>query len=387
MDEARLGANLARRNGDQGPQRRCDDEPATAEQHCSRKRHGDRRDQQRAPSPDRRNQHERGEERPEQAAHRRERVQPPGDGACVPDVLDAEPHRERRDHAEQDHRRGEEREHGEEGADRRSGGDLVEPLHRDVEERPCRKGNDRDQHSCGDHDAAEDARARVAVRHLSAQPVADGERGEDEADDVRPDDRRAPVVGREQPGGGDLGGERSGTGEEDEHVQRVREPPPLRRLRFPRLSTRTGHYVSADDDDGVVVPGLAGEPARVGDDVLRKLLGGELATRGESRVEPVDPVLDAVPTHLDQPVGVEAERSAGRQVRAVLLVVLVCLDAEREPARRQGRDRSVGGQDAHAADGPRWRRRRRPWPGRPSRRPSSRRLRRPALRSRLRSPA
>ncbi len=120
VDEPRLGANLARRNGDQGPQRRCDDEPATAEQHCSRERNGDRRDQQRAPSPDRRDQHERGEERPEQAAHRRERVEPPGDGAGVPDVLDTEPHRERRDHAEQDHRRREEREHGEEGADRRA---------------------------------------------------------------------------------------------------------------------------------------------------------------------------------------------------------------------------------------------------------------------------
>ena len=54
------------------------------------------------------------------------------------------------------------------------------------------------------------------VGHLPAQPVAEREVDEDQPDDVRPDDRRAPEVGREQPRGGDLGRERPCARREDD---------------------------------------------------------------------------------------------------------------------------------------------------------------------------
>ena len=55
-----------------------------------------------------------------------------------------------------------------------------------------------------------------AGRRRAAEPVAQGQRGEDEADDVGPHDRRRPVVGRQQPRGAHLGGHGADAGEEDE---------------------------------------------------------------------------------------------------------------------------------------------------------------------------
>ena len=56
----------------------------------------------------------------------------------------------------------------------------------------------------------------MPVGHPAAEPVAEREVGEDQPDDVRPDDRRRAEVGREQPRRADLGRQRAGAGEEDD---------------------------------------------------------------------------------------------------------------------------------------------------------------------------
>ena len=72
----------------------------------------------------------------------------------------------------------------------------------------------------GDEDhPAEEPRLRPPVGNLAAEPVADGEIEQDQPDDVRPHDRRAPEVGREQPRGGDLGGERGRPGRENDDAE------------------------------------------------------------------------------------------------------------------------------------------------------------------------
>jgi hypothetical protein len=228
-NEPRLGANLARREGEQCAEGGGHDNPAAPEQDGAGQRDDDRGDDQRPPRSNRRDQDERREERAQQAADGRKRVQATGDRPRVADVVDCEAQGERRDHAEQDHGRREQQKHREERPDRRPGRDPVEPLDRDVEERARRKRHDRDQDACPEHDATEKALAWVAVRDPAAQPVSERETREDEPDHVRPHDRRAPVIGREQPGSGDLGGERTGARAEDQDVQRVQGVPALRR--------------------------------------------------------------------------------------------------------------------------------------------------------------
>ena len=231
VDQARLRAHRAGRDRDQRPDARRDEEPAPAEQRRAGQSDEQRGREQRPPGSDRRDEHERGEEGAQEAARRGERVQAPGDRARVAHVLDREPHGEGRDHPEQHQRRREECEHREEGADRRSGRDPVEPLHGDVQERAGRERDDRDQDRREHDDPPEHPRARVAVRDLPADPVADRERREHEADDVRPDDRRAPVVGSEEARGADLGRQRGGSRAEHERVEREREASPLDGLR------------------------------------------------------------------------------------------------------------------------------------------------------------
>ena len=64
--------------------------------------------------------------------------------------------------------------------------------------------------------AARSVRRRAAVGEAAAQPVAQRERGEDQADDVRPHDRRRAVVRRQQARGADLRRHGADAGEEDE---------------------------------------------------------------------------------------------------------------------------------------------------------------------------
>ena len=168
---------------------------------------------------DQRDRHQRGQESAQQAADGRDRIEPPGDGPRGLDPLQPEPDREGRHHPEQDDRRSEQDQHAEERADRRTGGHLVEPFDREVEEGPGDERDHGDEHRRRDHQPAEDARVRPAVGEPPAQPVAERERGQDEADHVRPDDRRVAEVRSQQPRSGDFGRERSDPGHEDERGQ------------------------------------------------------------------------------------------------------------------------------------------------------------------------
>jgi hypothetical protein len=56
----------------------------------------------------------------------------------------------------------------------------------------------------------------VAVGEAPAEPVADREGDEDDADRVRPDDRRGAEVRRQQARRGDLDSEAGGADDEDE---------------------------------------------------------------------------------------------------------------------------------------------------------------------------
>ena len=157
------------------------------------------------------------------------RVEAAGHCACRCDVGDREPDRERRDHPEQDDGGREQEQDGEEGADHGARGRVVEAAHRRVEERPGDEG--RQGHPCrrGEHDQAKQAWLRPPIGELAAEEVAERERGEDDPDQVRPDDRRGAEVRGQQPGGGDLGCQRADPGPEDEcGERRLRAPHPDR---------------------------------------------------------------------------------------------------------------------------------------------------------------
>ena len=106
---------------------------------------------------------ERGHERPEQAADRRERVEPPRDLAGRRDLDDREADRERRDHPEQDDRRREQQQRPEERADHGARRHLVEPARRDVEDRRRDERDQRDEQRRCEDEPPEQLRRRVAV--------------------------------------------------------------------------------------------------------------------------------------------------------------------------------------------------------------------------------
>ena len=198
-----------------------DDEIARPEEEARRACEDRRHDEERPLRPDRGDEDERRQERAEQRSRGRERVETPGDLAGRRDARHGEPDRERRDHAEQDDGRRAEQEHREEAPDDGPCRRLVEPVDRDVEERT---GDERDrshEHRRGEHDVAEERRLGPPVGDPPAEPVADRQRREDDADEVRPHDRRGAEIGGEQPRGGDLGRERSDPGPEDERAERA----------------------------------------------------------------------------------------------------------------------------------------------------------------------
>jgi hypothetical protein len=146
--------------------------------------------------PEQRNRHDGGQERPEDAADRGERVEPPGDRSGLADVAEGEANGERSDRAEEGHGDGEESERGEERPHRRTDRYGVEPPHREIEDGPGDERRHRDHERSDDHDQAEEARVRSPVGHLASEPVPEREVDEDEPDDVRPDDGRAAEVRR-----------------------------------------------------------------------------------------------------------------------------------------------------------------------------------------------
>ena len=83
-----------------------------------------------------------------------------------------------------------------------------------IQHRPGDERRQRDEYGGDPDDEPQDARLRAAVGELPAQPVAEREVDQDQADDVRPDDRGRAEVGREQTRRRDLGREGGGAGDE-----------------------------------------------------------------------------------------------------------------------------------------------------------------------------
>ena len=164
VEEALVALHGAGRDRDERGEQRRDDEVPRAEEEAGRDGEQRRDDEEGPLRPDRGDEDERRQERAEERAGGRERVQPPGDGARGLDARDREPDRERRDHPEQDDGRRAEQEHREEAPDHRSRRRLVEPLDGQVEER---LGDERDRGHADrgrEHDGAEQRRARPAGR-------------------------------------------------------------------------------------------------------------------------------------------------------------------------------------------------------------------------------
>ena len=126
----------------------------------------------------------------------------------------------------------------------------LDALDREVEERPRHEG-DRG-HPCGgrQHDGRQQLRRGAPVRQAAAQPVAHGERGEDQADDVGPDDGRRAVVGGQQAGGADLGRHGADAGEEDEDGERERVYLPDHGASVPERSAGCTARCERRDRDG-----------------------------------------------------------------------------------------------------------------------------------------
>ncbi len=210
---------------------------------------------------------------------RGERVQAPRDGAGLLDRRDREPDGVRRDRAEQHDRHRHQHEHAEQRADERAGGDRVERLHAEVEQRVGRERHQREQSGGGEGQQAETAHVRVAVGQPPAEPVADRQRDEHDPDRVRPHDRGGAEVGGEQPHRRDLRAERARPHHEDEQRQRrhlgrrlARDAGPARgpctrwrstvrrRTRPPRRRPASGTRTSARARRGRCADGCAGPP-------------------------------------------------------------------------------------------------------------------------------
>ena len=174
------------------------DEVADPEQECRGDGDERRGDQKGSLRSDRGDEHERRQERADQRARGRERVQAARDGPGERDVGHRESNGERRHHPEQHDRRGEEEEYREEASDDGPERDLVEPLHGPVEKGLCDEGDRRDGERAAEHEKTENRRARMPVRDSPSDPVAESECCQDDPDQVRPDDRGGAEVRLEE---------------------------------------------------------------------------------------------------------------------------------------------------------------------------------------------
>ena len=157
---------------------------------------------------------------PEQAADRRDRVQPPGHRAGLGDVGDGQAQRVRRDRARDEDRDRDEHRDAEQRADEGARRDRVQRVDGEAEERVGDERHGREQHPGQQHDPVQPLARRVAVGEPAAVPVADRQRDEHDADRVRPDDRRRAEVRRQQPRRGDLRAEDAEPDHEDDQAQR-----------------------------------------------------------------------------------------------------------------------------------------------------------------------
>ena len=194
-----LGLHRPGRESDERGQRRSHDEHTPPEEERGGEREQRSRAEQRPLRSHERDRDQRRDERADERAGGGERIEAPRDGAGGCDVGDRQADRERRDHPERDDGRGEEEEHGEERADHCARRSVVEIADRRVEKRPGEERRQRNPDRRRENDQAEQAWLRPPVGEPPSEPVAEGEPGEHDPDQVRPDDRRRAEVGREQP--------------------------------------------------------------------------------------------------------------------------------------------------------------------------------------------
>ncbi len=180
------------------------------------------KDEKGALRPQQRDQQQGRDHRPEERAGGRDRVEPPHHLARVLAVAHSQPHGPGRGGAEQGHRDRDQHQDSEQRAGEAADRDAVEGVDREAEKGPGGEGDGGDQHRGTEDQETEAAQVRVAVGVAAAEPVADRECDQDDADRVRPDDRRGAEVGRQQARRGDLGAEAGGADDED---QRRQQPP------------------------------------------------------------------------------------------------------------------------------------------------------------------
>ena len=297
-------ASLLRRldHADREQQQRGDGErrqhPAPAEAERGHEREQDRVDEERALRADERDQQQRGAERPDQRADRRDRVHAARGLTRVLHPLELEPDRPRRHGAEHQHGDRDEREDPEQRAREAADRDVVERVDGQREQRLGDDRDDREQHRRGQHQPAQARQVRVPVGEPAAEPVADRQRHEHDRDRVRPHDRRVAEERRDQPGDRDLRAERRDADDEDEQLER--RPGSHGRPSMATLcSVLVGHEVG--------LAGAADRAVPVGRDVLERGPGRDPAVGialGGVVDEPArlaDPLLDGFGAHAGQP--------------------------------------------------------------------------------------
>ena len=202
-------------------------------------------EQERALGADHGDQQQRGQERPGQRTDGADGVEPPGDPAGVLDGVDLQAHGVRRDHAEQQHRNGDQHAHAQQRPDEQPARELVEGRHGQAEERSTDERDQGQQRRGPDHAAGEPRHGRVAVGQPAADGVADGQCHEHGGDGVRPHDRARTEPRSKQPGRSDLCSQAGHPDAEHHDLEgdagaRVHDAKPIGAVLTPRAPHRTG---------------------------------------------------------------------------------------------------------------------------------------------------
>jgi predicted RNA binding protein YcfA (HicA-like mRNA interferase family) len=141
-------------------------------------------------------------------------------GARVVDAREREPVCVWRDRPQQHHRDGDEGQHRGERREEASDRERAELTHRPVQKRVGHERDGRERRRREQHDHAQATKVATAIGEPTADRIAHRQRDQHGRDRVRPDDRRSPEVGSQQPGGRDLGTEAPGADDERERADR-----------------------------------------------------------------------------------------------------------------------------------------------------------------------
>ena len=229
-----LGAGLQRAHG-QGDQQRDGGGGERVAAHRPQPPHRHDRDRQRedqegAPRAHERDEQQGRQQRPHQRARRGQRVQPAGHASRLLDRGHRQPNGPGGHGPQQQDRHRHQHQHRSERAEEGPGGDLVEGVDGHVQQRVGGEGHERQQRRGHQREQAQAAHVRVAVGQPPAQPVADRQRDQHDADRVGPHDGGGAEVGGEQPHGGDLGAEGARPHHEDQQRQGRHSAADLRDL-------------------------------------------------------------------------------------------------------------------------------------------------------------